>query len=337
MNAIFLFNNKKEDVSRYLTRAARWIDVIRNGTCYMQAECCLVEKMTAEEKKEIIDYVYSVMEPTIKEITTYCTNIWKMYDIADDFYNQAAMEVFENFHKFNNPVYGHCEKTHAFATFVQTYMKNPARVARRHHRGYSKRLDDRRRQIVRAKELIAARDKKAYSDITIEELYEALPEVSKVPMSMNLLKQSIELTSFVKPYDDNEMAETYEDELTFIDPEYEGIIVGFITKLRPLERFIFLQNYEYCAEKYMQLTTKELGSVREFVELCKQDKLGKKHIYFEGCSECVEEKFIRNQRDSIRNRFREAILASDMDASDLAGKLEGLMMNEWKKIERDMF
>lgn len=46
MNAIFLFNNQKEDVSRYLTRAARWIDVIRNGAHYEDAECCLVERMT---------------------------------------------------------------------------------------------------------------------------------------------------------------------------------------------------------------------------------------------------------------------------------------------------
>lgn len=76
MNAIFLFNNQKEDVSRYLTRAARWIDVIRNGAHYEDAECCLVERMTEEEHKEIINYVFSVMEPTIKEISKYCINLW---------------------------------------------------------------------------------------------------------------------------------------------------------------------------------------------------------------------------------------------------------------------
>ena len=66
-----------------------------------------------------------------------------------------------------NPAHNNAERTYAFATFVQTYMKDPARVARRHHRGFSKRLDDRRRQISRAKEFIAARDKKAYGDITL--------------------------------------------------------------------------------------------------------------------------------------------------------------------------
>ena len=336
MNAIFLFNNQKEDVSRYLTRAARWIDVIRNGAHYEDAECCLVERMTEEEHKEIINYVFSVMEPTIKEISKYCINLWKMYDIEDDFYNQACMEIFRNFHKYNNPAHNNAERTYAFATFVQTYMKDPARVARRHHRGFSKRLDDRRRQISRAKEFIAARDKKAYGDITLEELYEAIPQISKVPMSMKLLKRTVELTSFVKNFDDNEMVATYEDELTFMDPVYEEIIVGFIAKLRPIERFIFLQNYEYCADKYVHLTTKELGSVREFVELCKQDKFGKKHICWEGCRECVEDKFIRNQRDSVRNRFRDTILKADMNAEDLSGKLEELMMREWHKLEKEM-
>ena len=173
-------------------------------------------------------------------------------------------------------------------------------------------------------------------DITLEELYEAIPQISKVPMSMKLLKSTVELTSFVKNFDDNEMVATYEDELTFMDPVYEEIIVGFIAKLRPIERFIFLQNYEYCADKYVHLTTKELGSVREFVELCKQDKLGKKHICWEGCRECVEDKFIRNQRDSVRNRFRDTILKADMNAEDLSGKLEELMMREWHKLEKEM-
>lgn len=58
-------------------------------------------------------------------------------------------------------------------------------------------------------------------------------------MSMKLLKSTVELTSFVKNFDDNEMVATYEDELTFMDPVYEEIIVGFIAKLRPIERFIF--------------------------------------------------------------------------------------------------
>ena len=333
MNAKFLFNKEREDVSRYLTKAARWIDVIRNGNSYSDAECIMVAQMNEEEQREIINYVYAVMEPTIKEIVTYSTNVWKMYDIEEDFYNQAAMDVFGEFHKFNNPVYESYERTHAFATFVQMYMRNSARIARRHHRGYSKRLDDRRRCIVRAKELVAARDKKAYGDITMEEVAAALPLVSTVPMSRKLLQQTIELTTYMKPYDDNDDAAHYEDELGFLDPAYEVIIVGFIETLRPMERFIFLQNYEYCSEKYVHLTTKELGSVSEFVELCRKDKFGKRHILCDGCTECVEDKFIRNQRDSVRNRFKQVILETNIAAADLAGKLEELMMREWKKLE----
>lgn len=336
MNARFLFNNRTENVSKYLSKAARWIDVIRNGNSYEDEDCIVVACMSSEEQREIVNYVYAVMEPTIKELVTYSTNVWKMYDISDDFYNQAAMEIFENFHRFNNPLYGHEGRSHAFATFVQVYMRNPARVARRHHRGYSKRLDDRRRQITRAKEFIAARDSKAYGDITMDEIEDALPEVSKAPMSRKLLQQTLELTAYMKPYDDNDTGAYYEDEITFLDPAYEAVIVGFIAELRPMERFILLQNYEYCSEKYVHLTTKELGSVSEFVELCRNDKFGKRHIHCDGCIECVDDKFIRNQRDSVRNRFKQAILETNMVASDLEGKLETLMMNEWEKFKNEI-
>ena len=336
MNAIFLFNNKKEDVSRYLTRAARWIDVIRNGVHYEMADCCLVEKMTEAEQKEIVNYVFGVMEPTIKWNIKRFTAMWKMFDIEDDFYNQACMDIYRNFHKYNNPLYSSLNETCAFSTFVNTYMKDPARVERRKHRGFSKRLDDRRRQISRAKEFIAKRDKKPYEKITTEEIYKALPEVSKVPMSMQLLKKTIELTAITQPYEDSLVVGTYEDKLPFIDPAFEVAIKEFLGALRPIERFIFLQNYEYCADKYVHLTTKELGSVREFVELCKQDKFGKKHICGDGDEECVEDKFIRNQRDSVRNRFKELVLKNDMGADDLSGNMEELMMIEWGKLEKEM-
>ena len=80
MNAKFLFNKEREDVSRYLTKAARWIDVIRNGNSYSDAESIMVAQMNEEEQREIINYVYAVMEPTIKEIVTYSTNVWKFTD-----------------------------------------------------------------------------------------------------------------------------------------------------------------------------------------------------------------------------------------------------------------
>ena len=57
MNAKFLFNKEREDVSRYLTKAARWIDVIRNSAVYTDEDCKEVAVMDKEEQRELLKRV----------------------------------------------------------------------------------------------------------------------------------------------------------------------------------------------------------------------------------------------------------------------------------------
>lgn len=333
MKQKFLYDKRIDDVNVYLTNMAIWFDKLRYPDCYKEEECNFEDEMT---KKELFNYVYSVMDPIIKKITNICVKTWELYDIEDDFYIQVAVDVFHNFHKYNNPRYRDCNETFAFSTFVNKFLKNAARIVRREKNGYPKRIDDCRRQVERAKEYIVTRDNKDYGSITIDEIYEVLPQISKVPMSMKLLKQTIKIMSYTYTYDNYDNIVIYEDKLPNIDPENEKVIVNFFDNLRPMEKFIFLQNYEYCSDEYIGLSTRKLGMIKEFINICKYDRYGCNHIECNEGNEYVNDRFIRHERDSIRARFGRVILSADMETDDLAGKLEDVMMNEWKKLESYM-
>ena len=333
MNAIFLFDEKREDVNQYLTRAARWYDFIRNGEIIDGVEDVLIERMNREERQELTNYVHSVMEKTINSVADYYIVLWDMFDIMDDFKNQLELEIFMNFHKYNKTKKGKWTEPCTFIAFVHAYVKNPARTVRRFQKGLPKRLDDKRHVVNKATAYAMQTLSKDNYSLTVDEVFECIPEVSKTSLSKGAVLKAMERCACRTKYDEDCEYEVSVDGISIFDPAYAKVLNDFMSSLRPMQRFIFLQNYEYCSEKYVHLTTKELGSVNEFIELCRCDKHGKQHIYCDAHMEYVDEKFIRNQRDSIRNRLRRTILETNMEASDLEGKLEELMMREWEKLE----
>lgn len=339
MNAIFLFNKNKENENMYLTRAARWYDVIFHDGKYEESDCCLVEQMNAEEQRELVNYVYGIMEHNIREIGNYCVRTWNMYDIEEDFRNQFAMEVFRQFHKFNNPKYNESDWMYSFSTFIQIYAKDPARIVRRRDKGFSKRLDDRRKVVKKARERAAFKLNKDLDDVTVDEIQAYISEVSVVELSPQIIIDTMAATTAilsVEHLDDFDRCYV-EEEVTFLDPVNEKIITDFIDGLRPLERFIFLQNYEFCSDRFLGLTTYQLGCDEYFMRLCLKDKLGRHHLKIENdYFEHIDDKFIRNQRDSVRNRFKKVILESDIEENDLAGKIYEVMMKAWVKLEDEL-
>lgn len=336
MNAIFLFDEKREDVNQYLTRAARWYDFIRNGEVIDGIEDVLIERMNREEKQELTNYVHSVMEKTINSVADYYIVLWDMFDIKDDFKNQLEMEIFMNFHKYNKTKKGKWSEPYTFIAFVHTYAKNPARTVRRFQKGLSKRRDDRRHVVSRATAYAMQTLSKDNYSLTVDEVLGCIPEVSQVPISKIVVTDAMEGRGTRAKYDEDREYEVSVDGISIFDPAYAKLLNDFIGGLRPMQRFIFLQNYEFCADKYCEMTTYELGFDDLFVEICKKDKLGKKHVFCTDCKEAVVEKFIRNQRDYIRGKFRGMILENQIEADELAGNLEEIMFSAWMDLEKEI-
>lgn len=341
MNKTYLLNSKNETVDQYLTRAARWVDVIRNEAVYPEADCMELLKMKEEEKKELINYVFSIMQPMIKEAATVMVHRQQMYAMMEDFENQLSMDVFMGFHKFNNPRYMTTENLNCmFSTFINLFIKDASRIAWREQRGLTKRADDKKRIIQRAMELASELYMKSPDVLSVEEIHSCIPEITdrnlteaEVREVLILMKGNLSLQALSR--DMHPCIET--DMISFLDPSIEKEIRQFLNSMRPVERFVFLQQNEFCPDQFARMTREELVAEEIFVELCENDKFGCRNVSYieETHSKVVSVSFLKNVRLSSKERFIKVIRNLDCTYDDLSGRLEEIMMEYWdfKKIK----
>lgn len=336
MNKIFLYDANEERVDKYLTKAARWIDVINNNAIYSSADCVEVAAMKKEERQELINYVYGIMHPIIDkqaDIYAYKNN---MLDIECEFKNIFAMEVYENFHKYNNPRYNRGMYFFSFVTFIMVYIDDAARTAKRELFGLSKRIDDRRRLVEKAREKAMKRYHKGFEEVTAKDISMCMRYVTKKPLDEFEILEIMEVTrNAVSVEDCGNFSELGYEMMTFLDPVVEVAIKEFLSELRPFQQFVFLQNYEYCSDKYANMSRKELSEDEIFVKMCEQDLLGSCKIidFVEYKKKRVDEKFIDNQRLCVRKQFASVIIDLGCEPDDICGKIESIMLECWNNLK----
>jgi len=335
MNKTYLFNSKHETVDQYLTKAARWIDVIRNEAVYPEEDCMELLNMDEEACKDITNYVFSVMQPAIKEAAEVTIHKYQMYSVMDDFENQLYMDVFMGLHKYNNPRYMTKENLNCkFSTFINLFIKDATRVTWREHRGITKRADDKKRIVQRAMELASECYMKTPEDLSVAEIYSCIPVVGDVKMSESdvrdiLIYMKGHLSLQALSRDMHPCIE--EDMITFLDPVIEKEIRQFLKSMRPVERFVFLQQNEFCSDHFACMSREELVTEEIFVKLCEEDKFGSRNVTYieETHSKVVSFSFLKNVRVASRERFAKTIRSLDCSYDDLSGRLEEIMMEYW--------
>ena len=336
MNKIFLYDANEERADKYLTKAARWIDVINNNAVYASADCVEVAAMKKEERKELVNYVYGIMHPIIDKQADIYAYKNKMADIEDEFKNIFAMEVYENFYKYNNPRYNRNMYFFSFVTFIMVYIDDAARTAKRELFGYGKRLDDRRRLVEKAREKAMTRYHKDYDDVTVKDIHMCMKYVTSNPLDESEILKVVNATK--KAVSVEECCDLAKEEcevITFMDPVVKGAIEDFMSELRPLQQFVFLQNYEYCSDKYAHMSRQELSEDETFIRICEADVSGNDNIidFAEYKKKKVDEKFIDNQRLYVRKQFAGVVISLGCEAEDLSGKLERIMLECWKSLK----
>ena len=333
MNKAYEMKNK-ETVNQYLTKASRWIDVIRNGVWYEDDACIDLRIMEASEQKEVENYIFSIMYPTILSATHEFINRYKVYELEEDLGNQLALDVFMDFYKFNNPRYSdNVDLNYQFSTFVKIYIKDAVRVTWRKHEGITKRMDDRRRIVKLAMERAAQANCKTDDMLSVEEIYAYTKCVSKSKLSKDDVRDVLLYMSVPVPLDavEKELHPTTEiDEK--IDPVIAKQLTTYVHNLRPLERFVLLQQLDYCPECYSRISREQLSNEELFIRLCENDAVGQRHILYieETDSKVVEIDFIRAFRDASKERFSRFIKSKKWEYEDLSGKMEPTMLSCWK-------
>jgi len=333
MNKTYLMTNQ-ETVNQYLTKASRWIDVIRNGVWYEDDASIDLRIMEKSEQKEIENYIFSIMYPTILGATHEFINRYKLYDLEEDLGNQLAMDVFMDFYKFNNPRYSeNVDLNYQFSTFVKIYVKDAVRVTWRKQEGITKRMDDKRRVVKLAMERAAQANCKSDDALSIDEIYAHTKKVSKSKLSKDEVRDVLSYMNAPIPLDavKKEVHPTTEMETT-IDPIIAEQLSGYVSNLRPLERFILLQQLDYCPECYSRISREQLANEEIFIKLCENDAVGQKHLIYieESNSKMVEIDFIRSFREASKERFSKFIKSKKWEYEDLSGKMEQTMFGCWK-------
>lgn len=333
MNKTYLMTNQ-ETVNQYLTKASRWIDVIRNGMWYEDDACIDLRIMEEVEQKEVENYIFSIMYPTILKATHEFINRYKVFELEDDLSNQLALDVFMDFHKFNNPKYSdQVDLNYQFSTFVKIYMKDAVRVTWRKKEGITKRMDDKRRIVKLAIERAEQATCKSEDALSIDEIYVHSKGVSKTKLSKEDIKEVLLNMSAPVPLDavKSELHPTTEINIR-IDPFIAKQLSGYVNNLRPLERFVLLQQLDYCPEYYSRISREQLANEEIFIKLCENDAIGRRHlINIEGTDlKMVEIDFIRAFRDASKERFSKFIKSKKWEYEDLSGKMEPTMYSCWK-------
>ena len=352
----FYYNPVEECKADYLTRMAKVIDSIRNGVELPEFGFSLRELLSEEEKREVADYVFGIMMPTIKEEGCYYIRKNGMKAMADDYLNQLYLEVWKNFHKYNNPSYKETEGTCSFRTFVKIYTKDPARTVTNNENGVSKRAGYKKNIIKKTQRYITSNYGIDVDDITAEDIFANMKEVSATQLSVNDIAKTMSLMmsrAGMEDIENNCDYATEMEELYIASQNVTDTFHAFVNKLRPMQRFIFCQNFGFCSEKYDDITLAQLACDADFLKLVKEDVIGKKHLVtsdvqidaprkngsvIQGgpivlCNvEHIDVNFITHQRVRCRDLIVEFVKEKGLDEYDVMSSLTQILGETWDEL-----
>lgn len=321
------FGSEKE----LLSAAAKAMDSIRNGSEYEGV--VLSDVMTSEEIKTFTDYVGELIMPYIKEAVM--NNYAKVDRMEEDTIQNLAMQIFKNFDKFNNSKTKEYGETFEFSTFVKLYLKDAIRKTRAQERGYKERLDRKRRKIARARALAAETLCIDAEGVSVEQIYEFMPLVTTEPLSLSEIHRT--LNEYIIEYsmdDDNHYnEEDCYDDIHITEDEIVKKFQTFFSKMRPMQKYIFLQTYGFCSKCHQKLVSNEIGFDPVLIMLGKEDENGQAHIKQDG-GEHLDAHYIRKEKERMTIRMRKLVKEMDYDEEQLRSNLFPLIYELQEELSR---
>ena len=337
----FVFNGK--DIDGYLTRVAKAIDSIDNGVEFENGRF-LDQELTVYEVREFKNYIGEIIYPIIKKTVRGLGK--RVEGMEEDVVQNLSELIFKKFSTYNNSKTQDYGETYCFSTFIKLYVNHAIIKTRAQDDGYNLRLNRKRKRIDKARAKAAVDNQKREDEVTPEEIFKAMPDVTAEPLTLVEIKRAIvEINAFYSA--DTEIEEERQGKEDQIIIQEQCIMDDFktvINKLRPMQQFLFLQSIGKCAEEYDDIHAKQLACDAAFVEMCSKDPIGIKHIthgdfhvdrikrgnqYFEGKYysdiDFLEPRYIRDEKGRINNKFRELVLAKEYEDLDVIANLVPLL------------
>lgn len=333
MRKFYVFDAENENWDDYLTRMAEAMDSVENRLPYKDGPS-LAETMSGAEIEEMKHEIWKQIEEPLSDAAHYVIYMTNLNQLEEDYRQELSMEVWKNFCRFNNPRYGKSSGRFTFVTFISIYVKPALRRVIGRSEGYGRRTSDKIHLVGRARKRILEQepDRDPYQ-ISADELLSVFPEITKQNVSrddlaMLLYAMMPEVNVDSVEGDPALACEMEKPDLP--DPEVERMARDFVKefRMRPLQIFVFLQNYGFCDAAYERLSSKQLGEDPLFLKICMEDRIGSRHI-----GKCgVDDKFIRNERDRARKHLAQMIREKGLTREDLEDTLGPVLERMWDEL-----
>lgn len=345
-------SEKKEE---YFTKAATWMDSMRNGTSLEDGRCIQAE-LSEEEQQELAENIMENLIPEIKTVAKF-----KKKRIGLDEYKAEELEailemkVFENFHKFNNVNYlSDKEKRYTISAFIENKAKEAMRDMMIQERNLPVNVIRNLRLINDVVLTVAEEEELNIDEVIAEMVYKKLDGKSISYKMVIALMEVYHGTISIDEMDNldenlqSNLSNYEKKDNTELDKDTKKILDQVFGDFSKLELYILMKKFGFLGDKARKMTAKELSYQDYFVGMAREDKDGKKNIKFgnvkierpgrnKNLNEevfvesvyYVKEKFYSNKVAKIKKRL--AALKDVISMEDVVGCLEAYFIDLWKK------
>lgn len=353
MRAEYLFETGKKE--EFFTKAAAWIDSMRNGTLLADGRC-LKRDLSELEQQELMEYVMVQLLPEIKLVAKFK----KKRTYLDDYKSEEleailTMKVFEEFHKFNNKEYlANKQKQYTISAFIEHKAREAMREMLIQERGLPVNVIRNLKLINDNVQAIAEEEEIGRDEVTVDMVYDRLSEKSisykMVIALMDIYHGNLSIDEMENVEDSlqNNIENAEKKINSEIDIETKSKLDKVFGDFSKLELYILMKEFGFFGDEIRKMTAKELSYQDYFVSMAREDKDGDKNIDFgnvqikrpgrnSGCDEelfvesvyYVKEKFYSNKVAKIKRKL--ATLKDTVSMSDIEGCLEEYCMGLWKE------
>ena len=285
MREEFIFNKKIETIDEYMTKAAEWLRSMNGDVVGIR--CNITKDLSAEEQKELQDYVYLLaIEEMKKTAGRHGLHRCIFNGYEDDFISNFSMLIIKRLHTYND---ARClekkDKKYMFSTFLDDLSKDVMRTTFSQMHGIPEYVEKQLQDVKTLREKIASELGIPEAEVKPEMIAKRSSRSRSVAEVMSLLNLLNEYVSIDKLLEEDGVEKTYftgdanvkTSVFDVLDYDVEKVFDGFFSKLRDVEKFFVLVHVG-CSKKHGKMTLNQLSVDELLLSIVKEDSKFCKNI-----------------------------------------------------------
>ncbi len=355
------FNNEKESVTQFMTRATALLRQMKMESPELE-EDSIIKDLNEAERQEFREYVIALaVDQMEKTVGKQCLMKNQFGADAEDFLSNFKILILQNIEKFNDEKHlTDSSKQYYFSTFLKFLSSEAIRMTFANIHGVTVNTERKFTYVRNAIKRIAAEKHIEYSAVTAEMIHAMNPTLSVLDIVavLNHMKGKISLENMIEQDVEHESfhgAGGIETKLfDVLDYDVEKLLEMFMNRLNDVEKFFVLIETGCCDAEYFSKTALELAVDDILVSIVAADEKFRKNLMIgnikierPGRSSAVENtsielknvefvsgNLIRYQRRKAGTVLRK--LEEHVEIADVIGSCGvGYFKREWEKLVKE--